>query len=105
MQNEIKLLKDKDRRLSDKMVLVREKKRQQSHEIEIMKDKIRQLKRTNKEMKPKIGTLQHKQDNQTSLTSQQIEIQSEMQSEIQKLFHSCEGKRADCQMVIAVKLL
>ena len=62
------------------MVLMREKKRQQSHEIEIMKDKIRQLKRTNKEMKQKIGTLQHKQDNQTSLTSQQIEIQSEMQS-------------------------
>ena len=59
---------------------MREKKRQQSHEIEIMKDKIRQLKRTNKEMKQKIGTLQHKQDNQTSLTSQQIEIQSEMQS-------------------------
>ena len=57
-----------------------EKKRQQSHEIEIMKDKIRQLKRTNKEMKQKIGTLQHKQDNQTSLASQQIEIQSEMQS-------------------------
>ena len=56
-------------------------------------------------MKQKIGTLQHKQDNQTSLTTQQIEIQSEMQSEIQQLFQSCEGKRADCQMVIADKLL
>ena len=63
VQNEIKLLKEENRRLSDKMVLMREKKRQQFHEIEILEDKVGQLKRTNKEMKRKIDTLQHQQDN------------------------------------------
>ena len=58
-QNEIKLLKEENRRLSDKMVLMLEKKRQQSHETEILEDKIGQLKRTNKETKRKIGTMQH----------------------------------------------
>ena len=57
VHNEIKLLKEENRRLSDKMMLMREKKRQQSHEIEILEDKVGQLKRTNKEMKQKIVTL------------------------------------------------
>ena len=54
VHNEIKLLKEENKRLSDKMVLMREKKRQQSHEIEILDDKVGKLKRTNKEMKRKI---------------------------------------------------
>ena len=83
MYNEIKLLKEENRRLSDKLVLMREKKRQQCHEIEILEDKVGQLKRTNKEMKQKIDTLQHQQDNQTNLMTQQIEIQQERQSGIQ----------------------
>ena len=82
------------------MMLMCEKKRQQSHEIEILEDKVGQLKRTNKEMKQKIVTLQHQQDDQTNLMTQQIEIQREMQSYIQQLFHSYEGKKADCQMVV-----
>ena len=60
-------------------MLMCEKKRQQSHEIEILGDKVGQLKCANKEMKQKISTLQHQQDNQTNLTTQQIEIQREMQ--------------------------
>ena len=83
------------------MVLIREKKRQQSHEIEILVDKVEQLKRTNKEMKRKIVTLQHQQDDQTNLMIQQIEIQREMQSDMQQLFHSYEGKKADRQMVLS----
>ena len=78
-----------------------EKKRQQSYESEILKDKAEQLKRTNKEMKQKIGSLQHQQDNQTKLMTQQIEIQREMQSEIQQLFHSYKGKKTGSQMVIS----
>ena len=78
-----------------------EKKRQQSYEIEILKDKAEQLKRTNKELKQKIGTLQHQQDNQTKLMTQQIEIQREMQSEIQQLFHSYKVKKTGNQMVIS----
>ena len=39
VHNEIKLLKEENRRLSDKMVLMREKKRQQFHDIETLKDK------------------------------------------------------------------
>ena len=35
VHNKIKLLREENRRLSDKMVLMREKKRQQSHETEI----------------------------------------------------------------------
>ena len=83
------------------MVLIREKKRQQSHEIEILVDKVGQLKRTNKEMKRKIITLQHQQDDQTNLMIQQIEIQREMQSDMQQLFHSYEGKKAGRQMVLS----
>ena len=83
------------------MVLIREKKRQQSHEIEILVDKVGQLKRTNKEMKRKIVTLQHQQDDQTNLMIQQIEIQREMQSDMQQLFHSYEGKKAGRQMVLS----
>ena len=83
------------------MVLIREKKRQQSHEIEILVDKVEQLKRTNKEMKRKIVTLQHQQDDQTNLMIQQIEIQREMQSDMQQLFHSYEGKKAGRQMVLS----
>ena len=76
------------------MVLMREKKRQQSLEIEILEDKVGQLKKTNKEMKRTIVTLQHQQDDQTNLMTQQIEIQREMQSDIQQLFHSYEGTKA-----------
>ena len=83
------------------MVLMREKKRQQSHEIEILVDKVGQLKRTNKEMKRKIVTLQHQQDDQTNLMIQQIEIQREMQSDMQQLYHSYEGKKAGRQMVLS----
>ena len=83
------------------MVLIREKKRQQSHEIEILVDKVGQLKRTNKEMKRKIVTLQHQQDDQTNLMIQQIEIQREMQSDMQQLYHSYEGKKAGRQMVLS----
>ena len=83
------------------MVLIREKKRQQSHEIEILVDKVGQLKRTNKEMKRKIVTLQHQQDDQTNLMIQQIEIQREMQSDMQQLFHSYEGKKAGRQIVLS----
>ena len=101
VQNGIKLLKEENRRLSDKMVLMREKKRQQSHEIEILKDKVGQLKRTNKEMKRKIGYLQNQQDNQTNLMTQQIKIQRKMQSDIQQLFHSHEGKKAGGQVVMS----
>ena len=36
VHNEIKLLKEENRRFSDKMVLMHEEKRQQSHEIEIL---------------------------------------------------------------------
>ena len=60
-----------------------------------------QLKRTNKEMKQKTGTLQHHQDNQTNSMTQQMEIQREMQSDIQQLFHSYKGKKVGCQMVIS----
>ena len=59
VNNDIKLLKEENRRLSDKIKLMCEKKRQQYHEIEILEDKVRQLKRANKEMKQKIFTLQH----------------------------------------------
>ena len=83
------------------MVLIREKKRQKSHEIEILVDKVGQLKRTNKEMKRKIVTLQHQQDDQTNLMIQQIEIQREMQSDMQQLFHSYEGEKAGRQMVLS----
>ena len=76
------------------MVLMREIKRQQSLEIEILEDKVGQLKKTNKEMKRTIVTLQHQQDDQTNLMTQQIEIQREMQSDIQQLFHSYEGTKA-----------
>ena len=84
-----------------KMVLMRLKKRQQSHEIEILEDKLGQLKRTNKEMKRKIVTLQRQQDDQTNLMTQQIQIQREMQTDIQQLFHSYEGKKAGRQMVVS----
>ena len=83
------------------MVLMREKKRQQSYETEILEDKVGQLKRTNKEMKRKIVTLQHQQDDQTNLMIQQIEIQRGMQSDMQQLFHSYEGKKAGRQMVLS----
>ena len=63
--------------MSDKMVM-REKKKQQSCEIEIQEDKVGQLKRTSKEMKQKIGSLQHQQNSQTNLMTQQIEIQMEI---------------------------
>ena len=52
-------------------------------------------------MKRKIVTLQHQQDDQTNLMTQQIEIQREMQSDIQQLFHSYEGKKAGRQMVVS----
>ena len=55
------------------MMLIREKKRQQFHEIEILEDKVGQLKITIKEMNQKILTLQHQQDNQTNLITQQTE--------------------------------
>ena len=64
------------------MMLLCEKKRQQSHETEILEDKVEQLKRTNKKVKQKIVTLQHQQDDQTNLMTQQIKIQREMESEI-----------------------
>ena len=73
---------------------MREKKRQQSHKIEILDGKEGQLKRTNKEIKQKIRTLQHQRDNQINLMTQQIELQREMQSGIQQLFNSYEGKKA-----------
>ena len=44
-------------------------------------------------MKRKIVTLQHQQDDQTNLMTQQIEIQRKMQSDIQQLFHSYESKK------------
>ena len=97
--NEIKLLNEEIRRLFDRMVLMCEKKRQQYHGIEILEDRLGQLKRTNKEMKRKIVTLKHQQDDQTNLITQQIEIQQEMQSDIQHLFHSYEGRKAGGQMV------
>ena len=40
VHNEIKLLNEENRRLSDRMVLMCEKKRQQSHGIEILEDKL-----------------------------------------------------------------
>ena len=83
------------------MMLLCEKKRQQSHETEILEDKVEQLKRTNKKVKQKIVTLQHQQDDQTNLMTQQIEIQREMQSDIQQLFHNYEGKKAGRQMVVS----
>ena len=86
------------------MVLIREKKRQQSHEIEIPADKVGQPKRTNKKMTRKIVTLQHQQDDQTNLMTHQIEIQREMQSDIQQLFHSYEDKKAGRQMVVSKQL-
>ena len=101
LQNKIKFLKEENRGLSDKMVLMREKKSQQSDEIEILEDKVGQLKQTSKEMKQKIGNLQHQQDNQTNLIIQQIEIQREMQSDSQQLFHSYDGKKTGGQMVIS----
>ena len=64
------------------MMLLCEKKRQLSHETEILEDKVEQLKRTNKKVKQKIVTLQHQQDDQTNLMTQQIKIQREMESEI-----------------------
>ena len=99
--NEIKLLNEENRRLFDRMVLMCEKKRQQYHGIEILEDRLGQLKRTNKEMKRKIVTLQHQQDDQTNLITQQIEIQHEMQSDIQQLFDSYEGRKAGGQMVVS----
>ena len=45
-------------------------------------------------MKRKIVTLQHQQDDQTNLMTQQIGIQREMQLDIQQLFHSYEGTKA-----------
>ena len=83
------------------MVLMCEKKRQQYHGIEILEDRLGQLKITNKEMKRKIVTLQHQQDDQTNLITQQIEIQQEMQSDIQQLFDSYEGRKAGGQMVVS----
>ena len=77
---------------------MREKKRQRLHEIERLKDKVGQLRRTNKEMKQKIGTLQHQQDNQTNLMTQQIETQRETQSDNQHLFHTYEDKKKGYQM-------
>ena len=68
------------------MVLMREKKRQRLHGIETLKDKVGQLRRTNKEMKQKIGTLQHQQDNQTNLMTQQIEIQREVSQTSRSFF-------------------
>ena len=52
-------------------------------------------------MKQKIGTLQHQQDNQTNLLTQQTEIQGELQSGIQQLFHGYEGKKAGGQIVMS----
>ena len=52
-------------------------------------------------MKRKIDTLQHQQDDQTNLITQQIEIQQEMQSDIQQLFDSYEGSKAGGQMVVS----
>ena len=52
-------------------------------------------------MKRKIVTLQHQQDNQTNLITQQTETQREMQSNIQQLFYSYEGKKAGGQMVVS----
>ena len=48
MHNKIKLLKEENRRFSDKMVFMREKKRQQFHEIELLEDKLGQLKKKKK---------------------------------------------------------
>ena len=83
---------------------MREKKRQHFHEIEIHEDKVGQLKRTNKEMKRKIVTLQHQHDDQTNLMTQQIEIKREMQSDMQQLFHSYEGKKVGRHMVVSKQL-
>ena len=77
MHNKIKLLKEENRRFSDKMVFMREKKRQQFHEIELLEDKLGQLKKKKKEMKRKIVILQNQQDNQTNLISRQIENSKE----------------------------
>ena len=52
-------------------------------------------------MKHKIVTLKHQQDDQINLMTQQIEIQREMQSDIQQLFYSYEGKKAGRQMVVS----
>ena len=52
-------------------------------------------------MKRKIVTLQHQQDYQTNLMTEQTEIQREMQSDIQQLLHSYEGKKTGCQMVLS----
>ena len=101
VHNETKLLEKENRRLSDKMVLMREKKTQQSHEIKILEDKLVQVLRTNNEMKQKIITLQHQQNDQTNLMTQQIEIQREIQSDIQHLFHSYESKKAGHQMFVS----
>ena len=52
-------------------------------------------------MKQRIGNLQHQQDNQTNLMTQQIEIQREMQSDIQQFFYGYEGEKTGAQMVIS----
>ena len=52
-------------------------------------------------MKRTIVTLQHQQDDQTNLMTQQIEIQREMQSDIEQLFHSYEDKKAGGPMVVS----
>ena len=52
-------------------------------------------------MKRKIFTLKHQKDDQTNLMTQQIEIQKEMQSDIQQLFYSYEGKKPGRQMVVS----
>ena len=52
-------------------------------------------------MKRKIVTLQYQQNNQTNLMTQKIELQRVMQSDIQQLFHSYEGKNAGGQMAIS----
>ena len=52
-------------------------------------------------MKQKIITLQHQQNDQTNLMTQQIEIQREIQSDIQHLFHSYESKKAGHQMFVS----
>ena len=51
-------------------------------------------------MKQKIGTLQNQQDNRTSLMTQQIENQRDMQSDVSQLFHSYEGQKAGGKMVV-----
>ena len=52
-------------------------------------------------MKRKIVTLQHQQDGQTNLMTQQIDIQREMQSDIHQLFRSYEGTKEGRQMVVS----